>query len=76
MSGAIGTRWAKLKKQGMIDIVNRLLTLLLPGAPACDDAAAIEEYCPGIFICVNTFGTQVVASPAKLTAALGVEVRS
>ncbi|WP_454868477.1 hypothetical protein [Pseudomonas farris] len=128
MSGAIGTRWAKLKKQGMIDIVNRLLTLLLPGTPACDDAAAIEEYCPGIFICVNTFydslkksfgerpramkasdfvdvihalyvpyvsyfradnhmcsviqplakrfGTQVLASPAKLTAALGVEVRS
>lgn len=124
MKGVSGTHWAKLKKQGMIDIVNRLLKLLLPGASACDDTTVIEEYCPGIFICINTFydslqnsfaerpramkasdfvdiihalyvpyvsyfradkymcsviqpltkrfGTQVVASPAKLIAALGV----
>ncbi|PMZ92295.1 MULTISPECIES: hypothetical protein [unclassified Pseudomonas] len=124
MKGVSGTHWAKLKKQGMIDIVNRLLKLLLPGASACDDTTAIEEYCPGIFICISTFydslqnsfaerpramkasdfvdiihalyvpyvsyfradkymcsviqpltkrfGTQVVASPAKLIAALGV----
>lgn len=126
MKGVSGTHWAKLKRRGMIDIVNRLLTLLLPGAPACDDATAIEKYCPGIFICIsafydslqnsfaersramkasdfvdiihalyipyvsyfradkymcsilqplaNRFGTQVVASPAKLIAALEVEV--
>lgn len=119
-----GKRWAKLKKRGMIDIVNRLLTLQLPGAPECDDKTPIEEYCPGIFVCINTFydslqntlaehsrimkasdfvdiihalyvpyvsyfradkymcsviqpiskrfGTQVLASPAKLITALGI----
>ena len=108
----------------MIDIVNRLLKLLLPGASACDDTTAIEEYCPGFCICISSFydslqnslaerpramkacdfvdiihamyisyvsyfradkymcsviqpltkrfGTQVVGSPAKLIAALGV----
>ncbi|MHC8304094.1 hypothetical protein [Pseudomonas sp. PB3P13] len=124
MAGVSGERWAKLKKQGLIEIVNRLLVRLLPGAPGCDDAGNIEQYCPGIFICINAFydslqksfgerpramkssdfvdvihalyipyvsyfradkhmcgvlqplaqrfGTKVVASPAKLTAALGV----
>lgn len=124
MAGVSGERWAKLKKQGVIDIVNRLLVRLLPGAPGCDDAGNIELCCPGIFICISAFydslqksfgerpramkasdfvdvihalyipyvsyfradkhmcvvlqplaqrfGTQVVASPAKLTAALGV----
>lgn len=124
MTGVSGERWAKLKKQGVIDIVNRLLALLLPGAPGCNDADNIEQYCPGIFICINAFydslqksfgkqpramkasdfvdvihalyipyvsyfradkhmcgvlqpiaqryGTQIVASPAKLTAALGL----
>lgn len=124
MAGVTGERWAKLKKQGVIDIINRLLARLLPGAPGCDDAGIIEQYCPGIFICINAFydslqksfgerpramkssdfvdiihalyipyvsyfradkhmcgvlqplaqrfGTQVVASPGKLTAALGV----
>ncbi|WP_240009487.1 MULTISPECIES: hypothetical protein [Pseudomonas] len=124
MAGISGERWAKLKKQGAIDIVNRLLARLLPGAPSCNDADSIEKYCPGIFICINAFynslqksfgeipraikasdfvdvihalyipyvsyfradkhmcgilqplaqryGTQVVASPAKLITALGV----
>ncbi|MDM8193819.1 hypothetical protein EVS84_03670 [Pseudomonas koreensis] len=53
--GVSGTNWEKLKQRGMIDIVNRLLTQLLPGVSACDDSKAIEEYCPGIYICINTF---------------------
>lgn len=55
MAGVSGERWAKLKKQGVIDIVNRLLIRLLPSAPSCDDADDIEQYCPGIFICINAF---------------------
>ncbi|PXX67555.1 hypothetical protein SAMN05660489_03177 [Pseudomonas sp. LAMO17WK12:I10] len=55
MKGVSGTHWAELKQQGVIDIVNRLLALLLPGGAVCDDTTAIEEYCPGIFICINTF---------------------
>lgn len=50
-----GTNWEKLKQQGMIDIVNRLLTLVLPGASACDNTKDIEDYCPGIHVCINTF---------------------
>ncbi|WP_426780865.1 hypothetical protein [Pseudomonas syringae] len=55
IAGVSGERWAKLKKQGVIDIVNRLLIRLLPSAPSCDDADDIEQYCPGIFICINAF---------------------
>lgn len=55
MKGVSGTQWQKLKKRGMIDIVNRMLTLLLPGMPACGEVSVIEEYCPGLFICINTF---------------------
>ncbi|ASN72586.1 hypothetical protein 9F4_10 [uncultured Caudovirales phage] len=124
MAGVSGERWVKLKKQSMIDILNRLLVRFLPGAPRCDDVGKIQKYCPGIFICINAFfdslqksfgeipramkasdfvdaihalyipyvsyfradkhmcnilqplaqhfGTQIVSSPAKLTAALGV----
>lgn len=124
MGGVSGERWIKLKKQGLIDIVNRLLVRFFPGAPRSDDLGKIQEYCPGIFICINAFydslqksfgeipramkasdfvdvmhalyipyvsyfradkymcgilqpltqrcGTQIVSSPAKLTAALGI----
>lgn len=121
-----GKKWEKFKQQGIIDIVNRLLTLLLPGASACNSTKDVEDYCPGLNICINTFydslqnsfkerarvmkasdfvdiihalyipyvsyfradrymcsviqplvprrfGTQVVASPAKLLTALGVQ---
>ncbi|VVQ23777.1 hypothetical protein PS925_05377 [Pseudomonas fluorescens] len=53
--GISGTKWEKLKQQGMIDIVNRLLTLLLPGASACNNTKDIEDYCPGLHVCINTF---------------------
>ncbi|MEE4885984.1 hypothetical protein V2K05_18470 [Pseudomonas alliivorans] len=124
MAGVSGQSWGKLKTQGVIDIVNRLLVRFLPGTPGCDDISKIEQFCPGIFVCINAFydslqksfgeqpramkasdfvdvihalyvpyvsyfradkhmcgvlqllaqrfGTQVVASPAKLTSALGV----
>ncbi|MBI6720364.1 hypothetical protein [Pseudomonas syringae] len=47
--------WEELKTQGVVDIVNRLLKLLLPEASECNNAKDIEEYCPGIYICINTF---------------------
>lgn len=124
MAGVSGERWVKLKKQSLIDILNRLLVHFLPGTPRCDDVGKIQKYCPGIFICINAFfdslqkslgespramkasdfvdaihalyipyvsyfradkhmcnilqplaqrfGTQIVSSPTKLTAALGV----
>lgn len=55
MRGASGDRWRKLKKKGVLDIVNRLLAQHWPDAPACDDAALVEQYCPGIFVCLNGF---------------------
>ncbi|WP_434601783.1 hypothetical protein J3P91_22345 [Pseudomonas sp. Z4-7] len=55
IKGVSGTRWEKLKQQGMIDIVNRLLTLLVPGASACHNTKDIEDYCPGLYVCINTF---------------------
>lgn len=55
MEGVRGERWTKLKKQGMVDIVNRLLELLLPDAPKCEDASLIERYCPGLYVCINAF---------------------
>jgi hypothetical protein len=55
MKGASGERWTKLKKQGMLDIVNRLLARHWPGTPACENASLVEQYCPGIFVCLNGF---------------------
>lgn len=59
MQGIRGERWAKLKKQGMVDIVNRLLERLLPEAFRCEDASLIERYCPGLFVCINAFYTSL-----------------
>ncbi|MGR3964835.1 hypothetical protein FW800_10245 [Pseudomonas sp. 910_23] len=50
-----GARWSELKSQGVIDIVNRLLSLTLPEAPPCNNVAVIEKYCPGIYVCINAF---------------------
>jgi hypothetical protein len=55
MHSVRGERWTKLKKRGMLDIVNRLLESLLPEASKCEDASLIERYCPGLFVCVNAF---------------------
>lgn len=55
MMGVRGEHWTKLKRQGMLDIVNRLLERLLPEAPFCEDVALIERYCPGLFVCINAF---------------------
>lgn len=55
MMGGRGERWTKLKRSGMLDIVNRLLESLLPEAPLCEDASLIERYCPGLFVCINAF---------------------
>ncbi|AHZ68030.1 hypothetical protein OU5_0951 [Pseudomonas mandelii JR-1] len=49
-----GASWEKLKQQGMIDIVNRLLTQVFPGTLACDNAQDIEDFCPGVHVCINT----------------------
>ncbi|MCX2545687.1 hypothetical protein [Pseudomonas sp. COW5] len=59
MQGIRGERWTKLKKQGMVDIVNRLFERLLPEAPKCEDASLIERYCPGLFVCINAFFTSL-----------------
>ncbi|GFM81439.1 hypothetical protein PSCICN_21310 [Pseudomonas cichorii] len=59
MQGIRGERWAKLKKLGMVDIVNRLLERLLPEAFRCEDASLIERYCPGLFVCINAFYTSL-----------------
>lgn len=50
-----GKSWQKFKQQGVIDITNRLLAQIFPGVPVCDNAKDIEEYCPGIHVCINTF---------------------
>ncbi|MBL0841542.1 hypothetical protein JK348_04060 [Pseudomonas mediterranea] len=57
MHSVRGERWTKLKKRGMLDIVNHLLESLLPEASKCEDASLIERYCPGLFVCVNAFYT-------------------
>lgn len=57
LKGVKGERWAKLKKQGMLDMVNRLLGYFLPHAAKCEDASLIERYCPGLFVCINAFYT-------------------
>ncbi|MEV1965827.1 hypothetical protein ABZR56_05110 [Pseudomonas aeruginosa] len=59
MHSVRGERWTKLKKQGMLDIVNHLLESLLPEASKCEDASLIERYCPGLFVCVNAFYTSL-----------------
>ncbi|MGY4526838.1 hypothetical protein [Pseudomonas sp. TE21394] len=53
LKGVSGDRWVKLKKQGLLDIVSRVTARLFPGASECDDAALIEHYCPGLFVCIN-----------------------
>lgn len=55
MQSVRGERWTKLKKQGMLNIVNNLLGRMLPEAPKCEDASLIERYCPGLFVCINAF---------------------
>ena len=79
MTGVSGERWARLKKQGMFDIVNRLLVHLLPGAPGCDDACNIEQCCPGIFICINAFYDSLQKSfgerPRAMRASEFVDIR-
>lgn len=59
MRSVRGERWTKLKKQGMLDIVNHLLESVLPEASKCEDASLIERYCPGLFVCVNAFYTSL-----------------
>ena len=59
MQSVKGERWTKLKKQGVLDIVNNLLERLLPEAPKCEDASLIERYCPGLFVCINAFYTSL-----------------
>ena len=60
-----GTPWAELKQRGMINIVNRQLKILLPGSPVCDDISAIEEYCPGIFVCLSALFDSLQHSHAE-----------
>lgn len=55
MKEVSGERWAKLRKQGMLDIVNRLLASFFPGELECDETALVEQYCPGIFVLINAF---------------------
>ncbi|MNJ36480.1 hypothetical protein D3C77_312710 [compost metagenome] len=62
MKGASGERWTRLKKQGMLDVVNRLIARLFPDAPACEDATLVEQYCPGIFVCLNGFYNSLQSS--------------
>lgn len=61
MAVVSGERWARLKKQGMIDIVNRLLVHLLPGAPGCDDAGNIEQCCPGTLCALRSTESLLVS---------------
>lgn len=55
IKGVSGKSWKKLKQQGVLDIINHLLSQTFPGAPACDNAKDIEDYCPGIHVCINAF---------------------
>ncbi|MEE4919015.1 hypothetical protein V2K23_06335 [Pseudomonas alliivorans] len=59
MQSVKGERWTKLKKQGLLDIVNNLLERLLPEALKCEDASLIERYCPGLFVCIMAFYTSL-----------------
>ncbi|WP_095067175.1 hypothetical protein [Pseudomonas sp. Irchel 3A18] len=54
-----GERWTKLKQQGMVEIVNRLLESLLHEAPKCEDPSLVRRYCPGLFVCINAFYTSI-----------------
>lgn len=55
IKGLSGESWQKFKQQGVIDIINRLLAQMFPGAPVCDNTKDVEDYCPGIYVCINTF---------------------
>ncbi len=65
IKGVSGERWVKLKTQGMLDIVNRVMASLFPDAPECDDAGLVEQYCPGIFVCINGFYNSLQNSLGK-----------
>ncbi|SDS63242.1 hypothetical protein SAMN05216496_2034 [Pseudomonas sp. Z003-0.4C(8344-21)] len=57
--------WVKTQNKGILDIVNKLLTTWVPGAPACRDISLVDQYCPGLSTCLrgvyrsvrNSFGT-------------------
>lgn len=53
--GVSGKSWQKFKQQGVIDVINHLLVQIFPAAPACDNVKDIEDYCPGVYVCMNTF---------------------
>jgi len=57
--------WVKAQNEGILDIVNQLLSTWLPDAPPCKDISLVDEYCPGLSTCLrglyssvrNSFGT-------------------
>jgi hypothetical protein len=57
--------WVKVQNEGILDIVNQLLSTWLPDAPPCKDISLVHEYCPGLSTCLrglyssvrNSFGT-------------------
>lgn len=65
LSGFNNAFWAKVQNEGILDIVNQLLSTWLPDAPACQDISLVDEYCPGLSTCLrglyssvrNSFGT-------------------
>lgn len=54
-----GAHWAERQNTGLLEIVNRLIRSLLPGAPGCDDVVLVDQYCPGISTCLRTLYSSV-----------------
>jgi hypothetical protein len=59
LSTLSGAYWAKVQNTGLLEIVNRLIRSLLPGESVCDDVVLVDQYCPGISICLRTLYSSV-----------------
>lgn len=53
LSGLNNAFWAKIQNEGLLNIVNQLLSTWLPNAPLCKDISLVDEYCPGLSTCLR-----------------------
>jgi len=70
LSTLSGTHWAKMQETGLLAIVNRLIKSLLPGESVCEDVRLVDQYCPGISICLRTLYSSVRNSFGENTRAM------